>query len=212
VHRLAALAESVDVEDRDEVVEPGERRVLEGLPHRSLGELAVAAHAPHAIRQPVELLAGERDADRDRQPLPERAGRNVDPGDLRRRVSLEPRAELAKRQQLLVRDRARGLEHGIDEGRRVALGEDQVVVPRIVRAVEVVAEVLREQHRHQVRGRHRGRRVPGLGDRCGADRVDAELLSQLAPKLGIAHAEESTNPQRGNVEVCASRSPSITVE
>src|SRR5690242_19749477 len=46
VHRLAALAEPVDVEDRREVVEPRERGMVERLPHRSLGELAVAAEAP----------------------------------------------------------------------------------------------------------------------------------------------------------------------
>ena len=143
----------------DEVVELRVRRVLERLPHRSLGHLAVAADAPHAIRQPVELLAGERHADRDRQALPERAGRDVDPRDHRRRVPLEPRAELAEGQQLLVGDRAGGLEDGVDERRRVALREDQVVVPRVVRVVEVVAEVLREEHGHQVGRGHRGRRV-----------------------------------------------------
>ena len=66
-------------------------------------------------------FARERDADRDRQALAERAGRDVDPRDLRRRVSLEPRAELAERQELLVGDRTRGLEHRIEERRRVAL-------------------------------------------------------------------------------------------
>ena len=187
VHRLAALAEPVDVEDRDQVVEPRERRVLERLPHRALGELAVAAEAPDAVRQPVELLAGERHADRDRQPLAERAGRDVDPRELRRRVSLEPRAELAEGQQLLVGDRAGRLVDGVEQRRRVALREDQVVVARVVRLVEVVAEVLREQHRHQVGGRHRRGRVAGLRDGGCADRIDAQLLPQLAPELGVGH-------------------------
>ncbi len=187
VHRLAALAEPVDVEDRDQVVEPGERRVLERLPHRALGELAVAAEAPDAVRQPVELLAGERDADRDRQPLAERARRDVDPGDLRRRVAFEARPELAKREQLLVGDRARRLVDGVEQRRRVALREDEMVVARVVRPVEVVAEVLGEQHRHQVGGRHRGRRMAGLRDGRGADRIHPELLSQLPPELDIGH-------------------------
>ena len=44
----------------------------------------------------------------------------------------------------------------------MALREDQLVVLRVARAVEVVAEVLREQHRHEVGGGHGGGRVAGL--------------------------------------------------
>ena len=47
-HRLAALAEPVDVDDRRQVVELVVRRVLECFPHRALGHLAVAAQHPHA--------------------------------------------------------------------------------------------------------------------------------------------------------------------
>ena len=89
----------------------------------------------------------------------------------------------------------------------MALREDQVVVPRVVRAVEVVAEVLREQHGHQVGGGHRGGRVAGFGDGRAADRVDAQLLAQLAPQLGVVQSlaswAESTNRQRGNVRTDA---------
>ena len=80
-HRLAALAEAVHVDDRREVVELEVRGVLERLPHRALGHLAVAAEHPHAVRDAVEVLAGERHADADRQALAERAGRDVDPRD-----------------------------------------------------------------------------------------------------------------------------------
>ena len=79
MHGLAALAEPVNVHDRGEVVELVERGVLGRLPHRALGHLAVAADHPHAEREPVEALAGDRHADADRQPLTERAGRDVDP-------------------------------------------------------------------------------------------------------------------------------------
>src|SRR5262249_21725318 len=34
--------------------------------------------------------------------------------------------------------------------------------------------------------------MPGLCDRRGADRVDSELLSQLAPALGVVHAGNVT--------------------
>ena len=78
-HRLAALAEPVDVDDRGEVVERVVRGVLERLPDRALGHLAVAAEHPHAVGQPVEVLAGDRHPDADRQPLAERAGGDVHP-------------------------------------------------------------------------------------------------------------------------------------
>ena len=42
VHRGAALAEAVDVDDRAQVVQPVEGRELRGLPHRALRGLAVA--------------------------------------------------------------------------------------------------------------------------------------------------------------------------
>ena len=96
VHRRAALAEPVDVDDRDHVVEPGVAGVLEGLPHRALGQLGVAAENPDAEVGRLEPLAGQRDPDRDRQALAERSGRHVDPGDFRRRVALQARAELAE--------------------------------------------------------------------------------------------------------------------
>jgi hypothetical protein len=158
VHRLAALAEPVDVDDRGQVVEPAVSRMLERLPHRALGHLAVAAEHPDAVREPVEALAGEGDADAVREALSERAGGDVDPRDFRSRVALEPTAERAEREQLLVPDRPCGLEDRIEERRRVALREDEVVVPRVVRVVEVVVQVLREQDGHEVgRGHRRGR-------------------------------------------------------
>ena len=74
----------------------------------------------------------------------------------------------------------------------MAFREDEPVVPQVVRVVEVVAEVLRDQHGHQVgRGHARGG-VPGLG--CGgwADGVHPELLTKLAPELDVVHAGNVT--------------------
>ena len=179
-HRLARLPEAVDVDDRGQVVEAVEGGVLERLPHRALGHLGVAAQAPHAVGQAVELLARQGDADGDRQALAERAGGHVDPRDDRDRVALELRPEPAEREQLLVGDRPRGLEHRVVERRRVALGEDQVVVVGVPGVLVVEVEVLLHQHRHQVGRRHRRRRVAGVGGRRRADRVDAQLLAELA--------------------------------
>ena len=88
-HRLAALPEAVDVDDRREVVECVVRRVLERLPHRSLGELGVSAEHPDAVGQPVEVPAGDGHADADRQALAERAGGDVHPRQHRGGVAFE---------------------------------------------------------------------------------------------------------------------------
>ena len=187
VHRLARLAEAVHVDDRREVVEPVVSRVLERLPDRPLRHLAVAAQHPDAVRQMVESLAGERDADADRQALAERPGRDVHPRQHRCGVALEAAPELAEREQVLVGDRAGGLEEAVVQGRGVTLGEDQMVVAGVFGTSEVVVQVLGEQHGDEVGGGHRRRR---MARPCGVacpDRVDAELLSELAPEGGIVH-------------------------
>ena len=48
--------------------------------------------------------------------------------------------------------------------------------------------MVREQHGHQVRGRHRGRRMPGPRGRGGAHTVDPQLLSEFAHPIRVAHA------------------------
>jgi hypothetical protein len=57
VHRLSALAEPVDVDDHDEVVEPVVGGMLERLPDRALRHLAVSAQDPDAIGRLFQSLA-----------------------------------------------------------------------------------------------------------------------------------------------------------
>ena len=192
MHRLAPLPEPVHVDDRDEVVELVVGRVLGGLPHRALGHLAVAADHPHPERQPVEPLARVGHADPDREALAERARRHVDPRQDRRRVALEARAELPVGAELLLREGARGAEQAVDERRGVALREDEAVVGRVVRLVEVVAEVSCEENRGEVGRGHRRRGMTGARLRAGAHGVDAQLLSQLLPKLAFVHGSSSS--------------------
>ena len=182
-HRLAGLAEAVDVDDRDDVVQALPAGVLEGLPHRALGHLGVAAQAPDAVGQLVQVACRHRDADRDRQALAERARRHVRRRDPRGGVALQPRVELAEGQELLVVDRARRLEDRVVQRRGVALGEDQVVVGRVGRVVVVEPQVAVQQDGHQVGGRHRGRRVAGAGGGRAADRVDPQLLAEVAAEV-----------------------------
>src|SRR5205807_9353886 len=75
---LAALAETVDVEDRRDVVELVVRRLVERLPDRAFRDLAVAEHDPDVVRQLVEHFAVEGHADADWEALAERAGGHID--------------------------------------------------------------------------------------------------------------------------------------
>ena len=190
VHRLAALAQPVDIPDRDQVVEPVERRVLQRLPLRALRDLAVAAEHPHTEREPREALAGKRHPDSVRQALPERSRGNVDPGDSRGRVPLERAVEAPVTQELVIGDRPRGAKHRVEERGSVALGEDKPIVVGIPGLVEVIPEVFREQDRHQVGRRHSGGRVPRAGLCRRANGIDAQLLSQLTPEA--RHCRPST--------------------
>ena len=197
VHRLAALAEPVHVDDRGQVLELVEGGVLERLPHRALGHLAVAAQTPDAVRQLVEVLPGERDPDRDRESLAEGAGGDVDPRDLGGGMAFHTAAEDAEREQLVVRNRAGGLVHGVEEGRGVSLGEDEVVVVRVPGIVEVVVEVLRHEHGHQVGRGHRRGGMARFRHVRGTNRVDPQLLSELSPVVHFGHPCSSRSPLAG---------------
>jgi hypothetical protein len=174
-HRGAALPEAVHVDDRDDVVQSVEAPQLERLVHAPLGHLAVTEEHPAADVQ-VEQARGERHADRRRQPLPERARRDVDVGKERCRMSFEPASELPQREELLVGEGAGGLEHGVQQRRRVALREDEPIVVGVARALPVVVEVIGQQDRHQIGRRRAGGRMAGT---CRGGRADA-----VGPELG----------------------------
>ncbi len=161
--------------------------MIEGLPDRALGHLAVTAEAPDPRRRAVEPLAGERQARGHRQALAERARGDVDPGQHRRGVALEPAAELAEAEQLVVVDRPGRLEARIEERRGVALGEDQVVVRGVARVLEVEPEVAVEQHGHQLGCGHRRGRVARAAGIAAANRVHPQLLCQLAAEVVSVH-------------------------
>ena len=91
------------------------------LPDRTFRGLAVAEQHPSAVGQPVDVLAGEGDADGDGQAVAEGAGGDVDPRDGRRGVTLEPAAEVPDGEQLVVADGAGGLEKGVQKRGSVAL-------------------------------------------------------------------------------------------
>lgn len=123
--------------------------------------------------------------------LAQRAGGHVDPGQDRRRVALQACAEAAVAgQQLLLADDPGGAEHRVQQGRGVPLGEDQVVVARIVRVLPVVAQMAGHQHGRQVGGGRAGGGVAGPGRGAGADGVHAQLLRQLEDLVQIGAGAE----------------------
>jgi hypothetical protein len=145
-----ALAQPVDVDDGGDVVELLEACPGEALPDGALGALAVADNRPHVVRGAQRTLGGHGHAYGDGKALSERSGGDVDPRDDRGGMALKPAAELAVGEQLFVVDGARGAEQGVDEGRSVALGEDQVVAGGVVRVIEAVTQVTCQQDRHEV--------------------------------------------------------------
>ena len=151
--RGSRLPQPVHVHDRREVVEPVERRLVERLPHRALGHLAVPAQHPHAVVLCVEPLAGQRDAHAVGQALPQRPGGHVHPRQHRGGVSLQRRADPAVGlHQLAVVDHAHRLVERVEQRRGVPLGEDEVVVVGPAGPAPVVVQVPAEQDRHEVGG------------------------------------------------------------
>ena len=184
----AALAQAVHVDDRGQVAQPVMGGLVQRLPDRPFGRLAVPAQHPHPVRQLIQVPAGQGHADPVRQPLAERAGGDVDPGQDRGGVALQPRAEPAvPGHQFLVGDDACRLEHRVQQRGRVPFGEDQVVVGRIVRPLPVVVQMPGHQHRHEIGGRHARGRVTGPGRGAAPDRIDPQLRGELADVIQGLH-------------------------
>src|SRR2546423_7415313 len=127
----------VVVDDDGEVVErmigmaePGRRHGR--FPHLALLDLAVAEDAVDARGRARELGA-ERQPERDREALPERAGGRLDAGQRDTvGMALERRAELAQRDQRVFGEVAGLRHHAIERRHGVALSEhDAVALPPV---------------------------------------------------------------------------------
>ena len=101
---------------------------IAALPALALLAVAVGHQREHVrVLDAVEPQA-ERDPEAHREPLPERAGRDLDaggPGHVR--VALEVRVELAQAHQVLVREVAVARERRVLDRRRVPLGQHEAV-------------------------------------------------------------------------------------
>lgn len=185
--RRAALAEPVDVDDRHEVGQLTLAGLVEGLPDRALGHLAVAAQHPHPVRLVLQVASRGGDAHAVGDALAQRSGRHVHPGKDGRGVALKARSERAvRRHEFVLVDGARGVEHRVQQGRGVSLGEDQVVVGRVLRLLPVVAEMTGHQYGHQVGGGQAGGGVARAGRGAGPHGVHTELLGEFEDLFQVA--------------------------
>src|SRR5260370_6073976 len=87
----------------------------------------------------------------------------------------------------------------------MSLGKDQVVVVRVVRIGEVVAQMLVQQDGHEIGRRHRRRGVPGAGRGGAADAVYAQLLRELVPIVLCRHFSLLTSNATGPVRAVSLR-------
>src|SRR5438876_833317 len=201
-HEVVEL-DLVVVEDHAEVVErtvglaelrPRHRR----LPHLAFLGLAVAEDAVDARTGGAELEA-ERQSERDRQALAQRARRCLDPGQRAPvGMTLERRAELAERDELRLGEEARPRHDRVERGDGVALGDADD-------AVEDLPDVLVDPDRV----RFEWRREPpiandiGIGDDrtgeiAGAEPVDRVRVPDPADVEAVPdRAEELLERNRG---------------
>lgn len=111
---LAALTEPIHVHDDDQVGQLVVGRFVEGFPHASLCELAVAAENPDAILELVEVLVRDGDAHTVRESLPKGTGGDIDPRQHRGGMALQSLSEPpVTGHQLVIGDDANGLEHRV---------------------------------------------------------------------------------------------------
>ncbi len=102
-------------------------------------------------------------------------------------MSLEHASVHAVRREVVLGDHARRAEDPVEQRRRVALREDEAIVRGAVGLSPVVAKMPVAEDGHEVGRGHPGRGMPGARNRARTDRVDPELLSELAPAGRVGH-------------------------
>src|SRR6266571_62770 len=204
-HEVVEL-DLVVVEDHAEVVErtvglaelrPRHRR----LPHLAFLGLAVAEDAVDARAGGAELEP-ERQSERDRQALAERARRCLDPGQRAPvGMTLEWRAELAERDELRLGEEARPRHDRVERGDGVALGEDDTVPVGPVGALGVVAQPAEVERRENVDHREGSARVSRarvgehadyLHPAVAGDRFEARVSHQSSSSMNAAISSTRT--------------------
>ena len=177
-HRVAALAERVDVGDGADAVQPVEHGGIGRLPDRPLGALAVA-HQDVGARVRSDATRIERDADGRAQALAERAGRHVDKRQPRRRMALEGRADGSELEQLVATEGAGLGPRRIEQRRGVPLRQHEAIGVRGAGVLRIEPELAEEQRRDDFGGGHARGRMATAGLGGGSDRVDAKAMGDV---------------------------------
>ena len=149
--RRAALTEAVDVGDGAEVVERVPLCHLRRFPDRALCRLTVANEHIRAVvgADPPRV---QRNADRGADPLAERARRDVDERQPRRRVAFKVGIDRAEIEQLVRRHVARFRPDGVEEWCGVSLRQDEAIVLVVLRVARVEAHLRKEERGDDVGG------------------------------------------------------------
>ena len=183
-HRRAALAQAIDVGDPHEVVDGVKRGRLRRFPDGAFSGFAIPEqHVRAVVGTDAPRIQGDPHARA--EALAERPGGDIDEGQPRRRVPLEIGAQLAQLQQLAPGEQADRRPRGVQERRRVPLGEHEAIVVLVLRLLRVEPHLGHEERRHDVGSRRTGGRVAAACRGRREHRVDAELSGNV-----VEHGDE----------------------
>ena len=176
--RVLTLAERVDVDDRAQIIELVIHRDVGRFPHRSFGHFTVAKQHVGSVlgTDPTRV---ERSADRRADALAERASRDIDERQSRRRVAFEIRIDPAELQQLFARKQTGFGPRGVQNRRGVSFRQHESIVVRIPRIVRVVAHLREEERRHDLGGRQARGRMAAARFARRAHGVDSQLGGEV---------------------------------
>src|ERR1051326_3816643 len=102
--------------------------MIERLPDGPFGHFAITEQDPDVVWQFIQVFAGQCYANAYWQTLPQRTGRDINPGKYWRRMPLQPTTKLTQRQQFFVRNSACGLVHRVKQRRGMSLREYKMVL------------------------------------------------------------------------------------
>ena len=197
--RRPALSEAVDVGDRADRVELEELAHLGGFPHRAFRRFTVAHHHVGAGRR-SDAAGVERDADGGGEALAERAGRQVDEVEARRRVPFQVGRVLAQLHDLAAREEAGFGPGGVEDRGGVALRQHEAVVLVALRVLRIEAHLAEEKRRHDLRGGTARGGVAAASLARRLHRVDAELGGDVLERSGVHLNVYGHNLPPGNGE------------
>jgi hypothetical protein len=181
-HGRPRLAERVDVDDGDEVVERAMAGHLGRLPHGALRGLAVAEQHEHA-RVASREASAEGQPDPHAETLPQRARCHVHERQTRRRVPLQLALEVAKVGELLALQRPHFRPGRVQHGRGVPLAEHEPIARDRARVIGVESHRVEEDRGDEISRRRRARRMAALGGRRRRDRIDPESSRDVFERL-----------------------------